>query len=611
MAFLILLTIFLSGSILFKPFKGLVKTINPIPYFFLYGSVFTIPLLYIISSHITHGLFWGIAVWIALLALIYFFSYKRIHFTHVSRKNIIQFLTLSFLCFLVLSKTFQYVNSTFLIASNLYADMGVHIPVIKSFSQGNNFPFELPFFGGKNLTYHFFYDFFTGVLEFSGLRIDFAYNLIFAFSLVSLFFLCIDFGANVFKKKLIGLVAFFLFVFPPDFSFVNIILTNKENLLKGLWSNNMYNLNSFLGDHTIGNFLYFNTYLNQRHLFFALVLSLAIVIPLWNMLANSSGKKWNLVPIILGMFIGLATLWNVPVSFILIYFFVILSLVFKLRLKAFFTTLIIIFLSVSLPLFLIGSNSKNQIQFEPGFLIHDSFSFVNISYFWILNLGFAIIAMLGGFVLSGKKLKILFIILLPIFLIPNILQITRHMFDNHKFFNFWFLYMCFFSASFTIFLLGRRRFVKAVGICFFLLMTVSGILNSLVIKNDVLTPIPDYKYYPLVKKLQLISKDHETVITNGEIYDPVSVAGRKTYLGRLNDIYSFGGNPQERVYALNDLLENYKTEKLVRLAKVQGIKYIIIYKDKNVKNLKPIDLKSLDREFKKIYEDNFGVIYKI
>ena len=49
---------------------------------------------------------------------------------------------------------------------------------MRSFSMGNNFPTEYPHFGGQDVKFHFMFQFFVGNLEFLGLRLDFAYNVV-------------------------------------------------------------------------------------------------------------------------------------------------------------------------------------------------------------------------------------------------------------------------------------------------------------------------------------------------------------------------------------------------------------------------------------------------
>lgn len=607
MGILILFLIIVFGFLPFSILLKRAKVCNPIPYFFLYGSLLAVPLLYVISAYIVHSLFQGLIVTIGfLIVTILICLFKKISI-QVSIKQALIFLALTMLFFFVAHKTFQYHNHTFYIASNLYADMGVHIPVIRSFSQGENLPFELPFFGGKQLTYHFFYDFLTGVLEYTGVRIDIAYNLIFSLTFASLFFVCLDVGSLIFKKRWIGAVAFLLFIFPSDLSFLSVLQKESNHL----WSHNMYSINSFLGDRTMGGFLYINTYLNQRHLFFALTVSLSLIVPLWTILSQKRKKQKLSKFFLLGMLISLIPLWNVPVFLIMAYVCIALLLIFKAHPKS-----ILVFLAanilLALPqLFLIAASSKNGIQFNPGFLVHDNLSFTNFTLLWVFNLGLAIVTIVGGFVIASRNQKKLFLILLPLFIIPNLFQITRHMFDNHKFFNFWFLYMCFYSASFLVYLFAKNKPFKLLACFLFIALIISGILNFLVVKNDVLAPIPDYSYNVSIEKVKSIVPSSKTTITNGEIFDPLSIVGRKTYLGRINDIYSFGGDPIARIYALNDLFLYSKTKKIKILSRKEDIQYIIVYKDPSIKNLKNVNRKTIDKVFKILYEDGFLTLYKI
>ena len=60
----------------------------------------------------------------------------------------------------------------------VYGDYAPHTAMMRSFSMGNNFPTEYPHFGGQDVKYHFMFQFFVGNLEFLGLRLDFAYNVV-------------------------------------------------------------------------------------------------------------------------------------------------------------------------------------------------------------------------------------------------------------------------------------------------------------------------------------------------------------------------------------------------------------------------------------------------
>jgi hypothetical protein len=77
----------------------------------------------------------------------------------------------------IMFSTFGYENGNIVIRDKLYSDFLSHIPLIRSFSMGDNFPPEYPHFPGEPIRYHFLFYFFVGMLEKIGLRIDIALNI--------------------------------------------------------------------------------------------------------------------------------------------------------------------------------------------------------------------------------------------------------------------------------------------------------------------------------------------------------------------------------------------------------------------------------------------------
>ena len=72
--------------------------------------------------------------------------------------------------------TFSYdkKSDSMLIALKAWSDFGAHIPLIRSFSLGDNYPIESPIFPGEPIKYHFGFYYIVGLLEKFGTRIDFA-----------------------------------------------------------------------------------------------------------------------------------------------------------------------------------------------------------------------------------------------------------------------------------------------------------------------------------------------------------------------------------------------------------------------------------------------------
>src|SRR5438876_129117 len=96
------------------------------------------------------------------------------------RKNPFEFLFF-ILCFILSSwlmlSTFGYSKGNMLIATKAWSDFANHIPLIRSFSFGSNFPPQDPLFAGYALRYHFIFYQFVGTLERLGIRIDWALNI--------------------------------------------------------------------------------------------------------------------------------------------------------------------------------------------------------------------------------------------------------------------------------------------------------------------------------------------------------------------------------------------------------------------------------------------------
>src|SRR6266566_3681848 len=70
--------------------------------------------------------------------------------------------------------TFSYRNGSMVIATKAWSDFANHIPLIRTFSFGSNFPPQDPLFSGEFIHYHFLFYMFVGLLEKIGIRIDYA-----------------------------------------------------------------------------------------------------------------------------------------------------------------------------------------------------------------------------------------------------------------------------------------------------------------------------------------------------------------------------------------------------------------------------------------------------
>ena len=159
---------------------------------------------------------------------------------------------------------------------SVFSDYAPHTAMIRSFSLGNNFPTQYPHFGGEDVKYHFMFQFLTGNLEYLGLRIDLAYNIVSSLSLWCFFMMLYSLARRLFGKMSVGVMSVLFVVFRSGTAFFRFAY---EHIQAGdLWKTLAENT-SFIGYTTYENwgFWNFNVYLNQRHLSFGLLVT-AIVL---------------------------------------------------------------------------------------------------------------------------------------------------------------------------------------------------------------------------------------------------------------------------------------------------------------------------------------------
>ena len=153
----------------------------------------------------------------------------------------------------------------------VYGDYAPHTAMIRSFSMGNNFPTQYPHYGGADVKYHFMFQFLAGNLEYLGMRMDVAYNIVSLTSLTGFLMLLYQLALRITGKMCCGVLTIFLFFFRSGMAFFRFVWEHIQagNLLETLTENV-----SFIGYTTNENWglWNFNVYLNQRHLAFGLLM---------------------------------------------------------------------------------------------------------------------------------------------------------------------------------------------------------------------------------------------------------------------------------------------------------------------------------------------------
>src|SRR5947208_12335441 len=102
----------------------------------------------------------------------------------------------------------------------VWNDFGPNLSLVQSFAMGHNFPTEYPHFIGHPIHYHFLFWFQAVNLEFLGLNVPWAVNLLSLLYLVAMLLLLMTLGEVLFNSRAVGRIGTALFFFPTTLSYV-------------------------------------------------------------------------------------------------------------------------------------------------------------------------------------------------------------------------------------------------------------------------------------------------------------------------------------------------------------------------------------------------------
>lgn len=332
----------------------------------------------------------------------------------------------------------------------VYGDYAPHTAMIRSFSMGNNFPTQYPHYGGADVKYHFMFQFLAGNLEYLGMRMDVAYNIVSLTSLTGFLMLLYQLALRITGKMCCGVLTIFLFFFRSGMAFFRFVWEHIQagNLLETLTENV-----SFIGYTTNENWglWNFNVYLNQRHLAFGLLMvTLALYLFMdwleagtmheekgfvWMKKRLFSKEGWrsrNLEQaLLMGLFLGLCAFWNgaaVIGGLLILCGFAVFS---DGKLDYLIMAAVTIFFSyLQTKIFISGSAMSPQIYL--GFLAEDKTVWGVVQYlFWMSGVFFLGLLVLVWFMRRRERAILLGFIFPTIF--AFVLLMTPDINVNHKY----------------------------------------------------------------------------------------------------------------------------------------------------------------------------------
>ncbi|GAA0613354.1 hypothetical protein GCM10009547_14060 [Sporichthya brevicatena] len=453
------------------------------------------------------------------------------------------------------------------VSLNTWGDTSLHVGIARSFSEGANFPPELPIFAGEPIRYHFGFDFYAGTLERAGLPIGLAFNVPGAVAFAAICVLLVEFGRLLWRSSAVGVIAAVLFATNSSLAFLRYFeAEGADGLRPGtLWDHVGYDGGGPYNGDEISIFMTLNPYLTQTHLMVALVVVLfAVLVLLTDLRGDGPGTgrpAGRTAAIGLGLLLGGAFWFNGIVVVVALGLAGALCLLHR-ELRGSLPFLVAGAV-VALPQLVWlngGFGTGGSVSFHLGYLVEDFHpvdprSWWDFLRYWWLNLGVALPLLVAGAVLCRPRERRVFVAVMSVFLVGNVVAFGRELGGhNHKVFNLWELLVNLFVAYAFVRLvtwlwgLARPAAMVAAGLAGVLLLA-SGVLDYLTLKNDPRYEVVGDRAAALEWIRERTAPDAVFLTAFGEVYTTPTLAGRKVYLAGFRpwaEIMGYDHLPREQ-----------------------------------------------------------------
>jgi hypothetical protein len=371
-----------------------------------------------------------------------------------SKANAAVFFLIFVLCLVVLFRSVWFENNYgIVITGSNWQDTPLHYEIIESINNGN-FPPQMPYYSGEKMSYHYFVDFHTAILEkaYGFLPklvpfLDAVFILIFAVSV---------YGLARGNGRRTAIIAAVIATFGWGFSYFG-LFSALVNGQFNPYTNYMYQYQGFYGLPQI-----FDNLLQQRPMLvglpvFALVLAL---------LRGMDDKKRI---VLAGIVTGLVFPFHV-FSFICAYVAFFFSVLLNLKNFKWSHLYFLVSAVIALPFIVTGSST---VMFSLAPLWALNFVQGNPVVYYVANLGIPFLISLGSLIFFRRsKEKLLVVVFIILFLVPNFVSLTPNAWDMYKFFIFAWVPI----AVLTGIALARIRKVLAFGLILLCVLASASVI---------------------------------------------------------------------------------------------------------------------------------------
>lgn len=523
--------------------------------------------------------------------------------------------------FILLSMFYVFrVKSSYLESGvSVFSDYAPHTAMIRSFSWHNNFPTQYPYYGGTDVKYHFMFQFFAGNLEFLGMRIDWAFNLISTASLWGFLVLLYYFAEDITGKKLAG--AFTLIFFFCRSSFAG-VMKLFQTIMDGNWSS-FWNNTEFIGytTHEDWGLWNYNVFLNQRHLGFGLLISVLVMMFFADNLNYDKDKHilpYHRTACLMGCLLGGLAFWNgavVIATLLILFVFAIFS---KNKLDYFITAIITLTLSVLQKIWFMNQSAGNnmKLRFQFGFLA-DNPTLSGVCAYLVLLYGIFFLGVLFAlFVFRGKKRVLIIAFLSPIIFAFTI-SMTPDIAVNHKYIMISNIFLNIIWADMLAWLFQKKwnhitikSISVLVGSVLFFLLTITGAYDLLTIynKNKQTVCIDMHSQLTVWLKNNLSEKD--LILTGEDSMSDITLSGVMLYNGWPYYAWSAGYDTDTRAKNAKIIYTTTNKKELKELVREENITYIF-YRDEMTYEGDSCTDETISQIYPCVYQDENAKIYQV
>lgn len=477
----------------------------------------------------------------------------------------------------------------------VYGDYAPHTAMMRSFSLGNNFPTQYPHFGGEDVKYHFMFQFLVGNLEFLGLRLDVAYNLVSVLALLGFLMLLYSLAKRITGSGKTGILTVVFFFFRSALTFFRFVWEHVQagDLLSTLRDNT-----EFIGYTVNENWglWNFNVYLNQRHLAFGLlIISLVIWMYLDWVEAGCGHEEKGLLwirnkcltweawkcrsverALAAGLLIGLTAFWNgaaVIGGLLILMGFAVFS---DGKLDYLITALVSVLFSVlQSKIFIWGSAVETSFQW--GFIVEDK-SLGGILWYLLQMSGiFFLGAVFLIFVQKKRSQKAVLISCLFPLIFAFCVSLTPDVTVNHKYIMISYAFLAIFWAEAVTSLMRKKIPVKILAVVLCISLTITGVYDMWIIfRNNGPGHRVSVNLDSELTEWLAENLDHKDLILTPEYsISEVTMSGVMMYLGWPYYAWSAGYDTYGRAEKAREIYTSQDKETVRRLVQQEKITYIL------------------------------------